>query len=83
MAASLTSEPSTCSSETVAVAFTAEERERTEEPFVKAVITQISADESLHARFGWAFAQEATPHLDAAARARTRGGRGCCSRHQR
>ena len=60
-----------CLAETVAVAFTAEERERTEEPFVKAVITQISADESLHARFGWAFAQEATPHLDAAARART------------
>ena len=60
-----------CLAETVAVAFTAEERERTEEPFVKAVITQISADESLHARFGWAFAREAAPHLDADAMART------------
>ena len=60
-----------CLAETVAVAFTAEERERTQEPFVKAVITQISADESLHARFGWAFAKEAAPHLDDDARART------------
>ena len=60
-----------CLAETVAVAFTAEERDRTEEPFVKAVITQISADESLHARFGWAFAREAAPHLDDDARART------------
>lgn len=62
-----------CLAETVAVAFTAEERERTEEPFVKAVITQISADESLHARFGWAFAREAAPHLDADAMRRTNG----------
>ena len=60
-----------CLAETVAVAFTTEERERTEEPFVKAVITQISADETLHARFGWAFAQAAAPHLDREAVQRT------------
>ncbi|MGE0786239.1 MAG: ferritin-like domain-containing protein [Sandaracinaceae bacterium] len=60
-----------CLCETVAVALTAEERERTTEPLVRRVIDQICADESLHARFGWAFVTEAAPALDAAARART------------
>ncbi|MEM9188121.1 MAG: hypothetical protein AAGF12_03005 [Myxococcota bacterium] len=60
-----------CLAETVAVAFTAEERELTTDPFVRRVIGQISADEVLHARFGWAFAKEAVPELDDAARTRT------------
>ncbi|HJL18670.1 MAG TPA: ferritin-like domain-containing protein [Sandaracinaceae bacterium LLY-WYZ-13_1] len=60
-----------CLSETVAVALTAEERERTSEPLVRRVIDQIVADESLHARFGWALVQEAAPELDGAARDRT------------
>ena len=60
-----------CLSETVAVALTTEERERTSEPLVRRVIDQIVADESLHARFGWAVVQELAPELDAAARART------------
>jgi hypothetical protein len=60
-----------CLAETVAVAFTAEERERTREPMVRRVIQQISADESLHARFGWSFVKEAAPELDEAARERT------------
>lgn len=60
-----------CLAETVAVAFTTEEREQTKHPWVRAVIGQISADEVLHARFGWAFVKEAAPELSAAARART------------
>jgi hypothetical protein len=60
-----------CLAETVAVASTAEEREQTREPYVLRVITQISADEVLHARFGWSFVKEAAPALDADARART------------
>lgn len=60
-----------CVCETVAVALTAEERERTTEPLVRRVIDQICADESLHARFGWTLVQEAAPALDAAARDRT------------
>lgn len=60
-----------CLAETIAVAFTSAEREETEAPFVKAVITQISADEILHARFGWAFAKAAVPTLDTKARDRT------------
>jgi len=60
-----------CLAETVAVAFTAEEREQTSEPLMRRAIEQISADETLHARFGWAFVSEAAPHLDEAARVRT------------
>jgi hypothetical protein len=61
-----------CICETVAVALTAEEREHTTEPLVRRVIEQICADESLHARFGWALVREAAPELDAAARERMR-----------
>lgn len=60
-----------CLAETVAVAFTTEEREQTTEPVAKRTITQISADEILHARFGWSFVKEAAPELDADAKART------------
>jgi len=60
-----------CLAETVAVAFTAEEREQTSEPLMRRAIEQISADESLHARFGWAFVTEAAPELDDDARVRT------------
>lgn len=52
-----------CLAETVAVAFTAEEREQTTQPFIKKVITQISADEVHHARFGWALAEQVVPTL--------------------
>lgn len=52
-----------CLAETVAVAFTAEERDCTEDPYVKRVITQISADETLHARFGWDYLRRAAPGL--------------------
>lgn len=60
-----------CISETVAVALTTEERERTTEPLVRRVIDQIVSDESLHARFGWALVKDAAPELDGAARDRT------------
>lgn len=60
-----------CVCETVAVALTAEERERTSEPLVRRVIDQICGDESLHARFGWTLVAEAAPELDGAARDRT------------
>lgn len=60
-----------CVCETVAVALTAEERERTTEPLVRRVIDQICGDESLHARFGWTLVAEAAPELDGAARDRT------------
>ncbi|MBX3247765.1 MAG: ferritin-like domain-containing protein [Myxococcales bacterium] len=60
-----------CLAETIAVAFTTEEREQTEHPWVRAVIGQISADEVLHARFGWAFVKEVAPELSTEARDRT------------
>ncbi|MCA9583058.1 MAG: ferritin-like domain-containing protein, partial [Myxococcales bacterium] len=52
-----------CLAETVAVAFTSHEREETTEPLALQTITEISSDEVLHARFGWAFAKEAVPNL--------------------
>ena len=60
-----------CLAETVAVAFTTEEREQTTDPFVLRVITQISADEVLHARIGWAFVQRFAGELSDAERAAT------------
>ena len=54
---------SSCLAETIAVAFTTAERETTSNPIMKRAIDQVSADESLHARFGWAFAEEVSPHL--------------------
>ena len=60
-----------CISESVAVALTTEERERTTEPLVRRTIDQIVSDESLHARFGWSLVSDAAPELDAAARDRT------------
>lgn len=60
-----------CISETVAVGMLTEERDMAEEPFVKRVLTQLLADETLHARVGWAYLREIWPTLDAGARART------------
>ena len=54
-----------CLAETIAVAFTAAERETTSDPLVKRAITQISADEVLHARFGWAFLKDVAGDLSA------------------
>ncbi|MFT6396106.1 MAG: hypothetical protein ACJAYU_000849 [Bradymonadia bacterium] len=60
-----------CISETVAVGMLTEERDKAKEPFVKRVLTQLLADETLHARVGWAYLREEWPSLDAAARERT------------
>lgn len=60
-----------CLAETVAVAFTTAEREQTTDLLVRRAIEQISADESLHARFGWAFAKDVVPALSHEERART------------
>ena len=54
-----------CLAETFAVATTTEEREQTTDPYLKQVIGQISADEVLHARFGWAFVKDAADELSA------------------
>ncbi len=64
---------SSCLAETIAVAFTSAERETTSNPIMKRAIDQISADESLHARFGWAFAKEVSPHLSEDEVQRTNG----------
>jgi hypothetical protein len=60
-----------CLCETVSLALLTEERELTEEPVIRAVVDQLTADEVLHARLGWVFLAETWPRLDEAARART------------
>ncbi len=60
-----------CISETVAVGLLTEERDMATEPFVRRVLTQLLADETLHARVGWAYLREVWPTLDDAQRART------------
>ena len=60
-----------CISETVAVGMLTEERDKASEPFVKRVLTQLLADETLHARVGWAYLREAWPLLDSDARKRS------------
>ncbi len=57
-------------SETISVGLLTEERERAQEPFVKAVLHQLSADEINHARFGWIYLGDTWPRLDAAGRSR-------------
>ena len=60
-----------CISETVAVGMLTEERDMTEEPFIRRALTQLLSDETLHARVGWAYLHDVWPQLDAAARSRT------------
>ncbi|MBX3250876.1 MAG: ferritin-like domain-containing protein [Myxococcales bacterium] len=60
-----------CLSETVALALLAEERELTREPAIAAVVTQLEADEVLHARLGWSYLGELAPQLTDEERART------------
>lgn len=60
-----------CISETIAVGLLTEERDLSEEPFVRRALTQLLADETLHARVGWAYLAHTWPGLDADARART------------
>lgn len=61
-----------CFSETMAVGLLTEERELCQEPYIERVIQQLLADETLHARVGWAYLRHVVPTLDADARQRTR-----------
>lgn len=47
-----------CLSESIAAPLLAAERELASEPHVRTVLEQLAADETLHARFGWAFVRE-------------------------
>lgn len=52
-----------CMSETVSTSLLAEERELTTEPRIQRVVEQLSADEILHAKLGWALLEEWLPQL--------------------
>ena len=56
-----------CLSETVAVALISEERDLSEEPFVRATLDRILPDEVAHARLGWLYLAHTLPRLDAGA----------------
>ena len=59
-----------CLSETVAVALIAEERELSEEPFVRATLDRILPDEVAHARLGWLYLTQQLPRLEPGAAGR-------------
>jgi hypothetical protein len=59
-----------CLAETFAVAVTAEERLNAKEPFIREVLDQVHADETLHGRIGWIFIAEHLPRLNDAGKAR-------------
>jgi hypothetical protein len=52
-----------CLSETISTSLLAEEREMTTEPRIRRVVEQLSADEILHAKLGWALLGEWLPSL--------------------
>ncbi len=52
-----------CLSETIGTSLLAEEREETREPRIRRVVEQLSADEILHAKLGWALLGEWLPAL--------------------
>ncbi|AKF11309.1 hypothetical protein [Sandaracinus amylolyticus] len=47
-----------CLSESIAAPLLAAERELASEPHVRLVLEQLAADETLHARFGWAYLRD-------------------------
>jgi hypothetical protein len=57
-----------CLSETIAASLLASECELAREPHVRRVLEQLAADETLHARFGWAYLGEEVPRMPAAER---------------
>lgn len=59
-----------CLSETVAVALLTVERELAQDPYIRAILETILADEVAHARLGWNFVTLHLPRLDGAARTR-------------
>ena len=52
-----------CMSETVSTSLLAEERELATEPRIQRIVEQLSADEILHAKLGWALLEEWLPQL--------------------
>ncbi|MGE0784477.1 MAG: ferritin-like domain-containing protein [Sandaracinaceae bacterium] len=52
-----------CLSETVAISVMAHELELIEEPVLRLAVEQLSADESLHGRFGWLYLGQVWPSL--------------------
>jgi hypothetical protein len=52
-----------CMSETISTSLLAEERELTTEPRIQRIVEQLSADEILHAKLGWALLEEWLPKL--------------------
>lgn len=59
---------SACLGETVGSALLASEHELATEPHVRGVLGQLAADETLHARLGWAYAEATVPALTRAER---------------
>ncbi|MDH5492306.1 MAG: ferritin-like domain-containing protein [Myxococcales bacterium] len=59
-----------CLSETISMALLTEERELTKEPLIRRVVTQLVGDETLHAKLGWIYLDQALPALDEAQRSR-------------
>lgn len=53
-----------CLSETVAISVLAHELELVDEPAIRVAVEQLSADESLHGRFGWLYLGQVWPELD-------------------
>lgn len=60
---------SACLGETVGSALLASEHELATEPHVKRILGQLAADETLHARLGWAYAEATLPQLSDGERA--------------
>lgn len=60
---------SLCIGETLSAAMLAAVRTETVDPLAKAVVTTLTADESIHGRFGWSVLPYFVPHLSADERA--------------
>jgi hypothetical protein len=60
---------SLCIGETISVKLLAAVRDNTTDPLARAVVTCLTADESIHSRFGWTLLGLLAPHLTAEERA--------------
>lgn len=59
---------SLCIGETVSVRLLAAVRDHTVDPLARAVVTCLTADESIHSRFGWTLLSLMVPHISTAER---------------
>jgi hypothetical protein len=60
-----------CLSESLSAPLLSAERDLSSEPSVKKVLEQLAADETLHARYGWAYLEHHWPQLTPEEQART------------